>query len=123
MSNDGADTGWQKPNLVQTPEGDKGQIALASGLEKQPCMLCKSFEKDVRRLRQHLAAQGLTPDKNGFYETPIAKEIAGRRSLKIKPRDYGWCRRNGGVVHMNATCPDFVITQTRADLAGKLINR
>lgn len=123
MSKPVDDTGWQKPGVIETPDGVAGAIVPATGLEQKPCMMCKSFENDQRRLMQHLQAHGLRPDENGFYETPIAKEVKGRRSLKINPRDMGWCRRNGGVVHMNATCEDFKPTETRNDLALKLQRR
>jgi hypothetical protein len=114
------DTGWKLPEIVNTPEGPKGVIIPATGLEANPCMMCRSFEKDVRRLMQHFKSHGLTPDAAGYYETPIAKEIKGRKSLRIHPRDHGWCRRQGCVTNMRATCPDFVATATRAEMALKL---
>jgi hypothetical protein len=119
----GYDTGWQKPKLVTDAEGPKGVIQTSSGLESKPCMLCKSFAKNMRRFIQHCKSQGLVSDEDGYFETPIAKEIKGRRSLRIHPRDYGFCNRNCGVVHMNATCPDFAITQTREELALKVQGR
>lgn len=117
------DTGWKKPELVATEDGPAGRIVPASGLALKPCMMCRSFEKDEQRLRQHFHARGLRPDSNGFYETPIALEIKGRKSLRMHPRDFGWCRREGSVVHMNATCELFCETTTRADLAAKLGKR
>lgn len=120
MATNPTDTGWKQPNVVQGPDGGKGVIVPATGLEHQPCMMCKSFEKNTKRLMQHLQAHGLRPNADGFYETPIAQEVAGRKSLKINPQDCGWCRNQGGVVHMNATCPEFKPTETREDLAAKL---
>lgn len=114
------DTGWKKPELVVTEDGPAGRIVPASGLVSKPCMMCRSFEKDEQRLRQHFKARGLKPDRDGFYETPIAQEIKGRKSLRMHPRDFGWCRREGSVVHMNATCELFLETNTRSELAAKL---
>jgi hypothetical protein len=116
------DTGWRLPEIVNTPEGPKGVIIPATGLEANPCMMCRSFEKDTRRLMQHFESHGLVPDAQGYYETPIAKEIEGRKSLRIHPQDCGWCRRRGFVIQdpQKNTCPDFVATATRAEMALKL---
>ncbi len=111
---------WQQPKVVQDGEGTKGLVQLASGLETNPCFTCRSFEKDETRLRQHCEANGLVPDKDGVYTTPIVKSIAGRKSLRLDPRDCGWCRRQGCVVHMGATCEEFVATATRAEMTGKI---
>ena len=119
-----ADAGeWKQPEVRRDAEGTKGVIQLASGLEHNPCFACRSFEKDERRLRQHCESQGLVPDENGIYTTPIVKEIAGRRSLRLDPKDCGWCRRQGCVVHMGATCEEFVATATRSELAAKIVKR
>jgi hypothetical protein len=117
------DTGWQKPKLVIDDEGPKGVIQTSSGLETKPCMLCKSFAKDTRKFIQHCKSHGLVPDADGNFETPIAKEIEGRTSLRMHPRDYGFCNRHCGVVHMNATCDDFAMTTTREELKLKITNR
>jgi len=117
------DTGWQRPTLVNTPEGPKGIIVPATGLETNPCNLCRSFESDDRKLRQYWKSHGLTPDAEGYYVTPIAKEIAGRKSMRVHPRDYGYCRRFGYTTGRNATCEDFAVTQTRAELALKIRRR
>jgi hypothetical protein len=116
-------TGWQKPQLVTDAEGPKGVIQTSSGLESKPCMLCKSFAKDTRKLVQHFEARGLVPDTDGFYETPIAKSVKGRTSMRVHPRDYGFCNRNCYVTHMNGTCEDFAVTQTREELALKIKER
>jgi hypothetical protein len=117
------DTGWKKPEIVKDEAGAKGVIVPATGLEANPCMLCRSFEKDTRRMMQHFEANGLKPDAGGFYETPIAQDFKGRKSLRIHPQDCGWCRRHGFVVQdpQKNTCPDFVCTATRAELALKLV--
>lgn len=117
------DTGWQKPKIVTDAEGTKGIIQTSSGLETKPCMLCKSFAKDTRKLIQHFESHGLKADTDGFFETPLAKEVKGRTSLRIHPRDYGFCNRHCYTTHMNGTCGDFDITQTRAELALKLQKR
>lgn len=115
-------TCWQKIR-VTGGDGDRaaaGVIDLAQGMEPRPCMNCKSFEMDRSRLEQHLLAQGLKPDALGMFETPIAKEFKGRRSLKLDPRNFGWCRKECSVVDMLATCPAWTPISTREDLASRI---
>ena len=117
------DTGWRQPDIVTKDGETKGVIVPATGLEANPCMMCRSFAKDTRRLIQHFQSHGLKPDAEGFYETPIAKEIQGRKSLRMHPRDFGYCNRQGCATHMNATCVDFKATATREEMALKLAKR
>jgi hypothetical protein len=114
------DTGWKQGEVITTDKGPTGQIVPATGIEQAPCFTCASWEKDNRKLIQHFNAKGLQPDAEGFYETPIARDIQGRKSMRIHPRDFGFCRRQCVVSHMNATCPDWAPTRTRGDLAGKI---
>lgn len=114
------DTGWKKPVMSIQDGLPTGTITTATGLEQKPCFMCKSFEKDNRRLIQHLNARGLVADESGCYETPIARDINGRRSIKIDPRDFGYCRKNCYVTSMKATCPDFQLVQFREDMIPKI---
>lgn len=104
-------------------DGDQsaaGVIDLATGFEAKPCMNCRSFEKDTSRLARHLLSQGLVPDAAGYFETPIARDFKGRRSLRLHPRDHGWCRKNCQVVDMLATCEEWSPVTTRAELASRI---
>lgn len=117
------DTGWKKPTIVTEGGETKGVIQPATGLEKNPCMLCRSFEKDTRKLIQHWVARGLKPDAEGYYVTPIVQDFDNRTSMRVHPDDYGYCRRNCYTTHMRTTCADFVATATRDELALKLAKR
>lgn len=115
-------TCWQRIRITGG-DGDQmaaGQIDLATGTEPHPCMNCKSFEKDNKRLQRHIVAHGLTPDEHGRFTTPIARDFKGRRSLKLDPRDFGWCRFEARVVDMLATCPEWKPVRTAADLASRI---
>lgn len=115
------DTGWKQPSVIQTPDGKaKGLIQPATGLETKPCFTCKSWEKDNRKLIQYLVARGLKPDAEGHFETPIASDFPGRKSMRIHPRDYGYCRRNCYPSAMNASCSGWQPTLFVNDLALKV---
>ena len=115
-------TCWQRPRIV-SGDGDRaagGTIDLATGLEQKPCCLCKSFEKDVSRLQRHIIAKGLEVDAAGNFTTPIAKDFAGRRSLKLNIHNFGWCRRNCEVVDLMATCPAWKPVRTASELESRI---
>jgi hypothetical protein len=110
------------PQIVRDPtDGQvKGLVQIAQGEQPKPCYLCRSFEKDNKKLVQHLLAHGLKPDEEGRFETPLAKEVQGRRSLKIDPKDYGYCRKSCMPTGMTATCEYWVLTQFREEMARKI---
>jgi hypothetical protein len=97
-----------------------GQIEMASGLEQHPCLMCISFEKDRDRLVRHLLRHKLTPEPDGTFVTPIAKDFPGRKSLRIDPRSYGWCRRDTIIVDMLATCPAWRLATSKSELASRI---
>lgn len=109
------------PRIVRDPtDGQtKGIIQIAKGQQPKPCYMCRSFEQDNTKLIQHFLARGLQPDENGCFEQPIP-DIKDRKSLKIHPDDYGYCRRDCIVVGMDATCENWKLTQSRSELAGKI---
>lgn len=115
------DTGWKRLEVVQAPgETPKALIQPATGIETKPCFTCASWEKDTRKLMQHFRSHGLTPDAEGYYETPIAQDFNGRKSLRIHPRDNGFCNKQCCVSHMNATCGDWSPTRFAKELALKV---
>lgn len=104
-------------------DGDRaaaGTIELATGMEARPCLHCVAFEKDEKKLRNHLLAKGLTADAAGCFETPIAREFAGRKSLKIDPRSYGFCRAQGIPVDMLATCEQWTPVRTSSEFESRI---
>ena len=116
------DTCWQRIQVVGG-DGDTsgyGEIELASGMEAKPCLHCISFEKDATRLQQHIVAHGLKPNARGKFETPIAKDFKGRKSLQIDVRDFGWCRKNCQVVDMLASCESFRPLRTIEQLRTRI---
>lgn len=118
-------TCWQRIQIVGG-DGDRaaaGEIDLATGMETRPCLNCKSFEADRTRLIQHIVAMGLVPDANGIFETPIAKDFKGRRSLKLDVRNFGWCKKDCCVVDMLASCPRFRPLRTAEELATRIRSR
>jgi len=83
-------------------------------------MLCRSFEKSDRRLIEYFQSRGLTPMPDGSYETPIAKDFPGRKSLRIHPQNFGFCRRFSHPVDILATCPDFTQVRTASEMESRI---
>lgn len=84
-------------------------------------MMCRSFENtDKRKLVEHLLSKGLKPNEQGKFETPIAKDFVGRKSLAIDPKTCGYCRRDGIVVDMLATCENWRPTRTLAEFQRRM---
>lgn len=114
------DTGWRKAQLVTDSEGPKGLISMPTEMQQKPCFMCRSFENDNTKLVQHLLAKGLERNAEGKYITPIVQDFDGRKSLEIDPLDYGWCRGDGIVTAMAATCASWAMTEKREDMIAKL---
>lgn len=116
------DTGWK--NIIPTTgDGDRtagGRVEMVHGSETRPCCLCRSWEKDERRLIQHLMALGLEVQPDGKFKTPIAKDIPGRKSLLLDPKKTGFCRFEGTVTEDLATCPNWTPVRTSGDLKSRL---
>jgi hypothetical protein len=115
-----SDTGWQQAgHIIETPTGPAGQIIPATGHEDRPCFTCRSWDKDERKLRQFLAAQGMEPDAEGRYEMRLLHDFKdGRKSMKIDPRDFGYCRKLTMPTHMNATCGAWRLKTVVDDFRG-----
>ena len=118
----GTGTCWQRSVItggdgVRTAES---RIDLATGKEENPCFLCRSFEKSDRRLIEYFRSRGLTPLPDGSYETPIAKDFKGRKSLRIHPQNYGWCRRDAIATDILATCTAFQQVRTASEMESRI---
>jgi len=97
-----------------------GVIEMATGLEQRPCFLCRSFEKDEKKLVNHLLARGLKPDPDGSFVTPIVGDFKDRASLRIHPSQYGYCRRQTMPVDMQATCIDWAQVRTASEMESRI---
>jgi len=109
------DTGWQAPRIVD----GKGIIDMPSAVEAKPCWLCKSFDKDTRKLIEYVTAHGMKAEPDGCY---VLEEIAGdlptRKQFRIDPRKTGYCRRLCSLAMDESTCPDWKQRGTREDMKG-----
>jgi hypothetical protein len=117
-----SDTGY-RPIEIVGGDGEHsavGQIEMATGHEERPCMICRSWEKDEKRLIGHLIHIGLEPRPDGKFVTPIVKDIPGRKSLIIDPKSWGFCRRQTIPTDCLATCEDFVAVRTTGELASRI---
>lgn len=97
-----------------------GKIEMATGIEQRPCVTCRSFVHDRDKLIRHLLRRGLTPDEDGIFQTPIAKDISGRKSLRLDPRTHGFCQKQTIVVDFLATCPDYRQVRTASELESRI---
>jgi hypothetical protein len=113
---DGID--WQAPNIVQTASGAKGVISSPTGVEEKPCFTCSHWIKNNRRVMQHFIAHGLEADENGHYQVPT--RLYNRSSIKVDPKEWGWCPKLGMPTAMLATCEDWQPTTLAHELARKI---
>jgi len=116
------DTGWN-PIVGITGDGEQqaaGRVEMAKGLEPHPCFACRSWEHDRKRIIEHFMAHGLVPDVDGNFLTPIAKDFPGRRSLKLDPKDYGFCRLDCIATDMQATCKRWAPVKSPSDLQARV---
>ena len=93
---------------------------MAHTSEPQPCYACRSWEKNERRLVEHLRSRGLTPAADGSYETPIALDFPGRKSLKIFPKQWGFCRLECRPTQDEATCAEWTPVRSASELQDRL---
>jgi len=118
-------TDWQKVRITGG-DGDanaKGVIDLQKGIEGNPCFMCKSWEKDEKKLAQHFQTHGLTIEQNGAIQTPIVKDFPGRPSITLYLQNMGWCRREARPTEDAATCEAFRQVATREDMRFRMALR
>lgn len=116
------DTGWKRLQIVggDGDESAAGRVEMVKGNETRPCCLCRSWEKNKRRLVEHLMAHGLTPRPDGTFETPIAKDIPGRKSMILNPDNMGFCRRDVLPTDDLATCENWEAVRTASELESRI---
>jgi len=108
------DTGPRKiiPVAGDGNRAAKGVVQPVTGLETRACIMCKSFDKDDRKLTEYLRARGMTINIDGSFETPIAKDLPGMVSMKLDIHDCGFCRFWCYPVEMLATCEKWVLRRS-----------
>jgi hypothetical protein len=120
---DASDDTWRPIELVggDGQQDAAGRVELATGQEERPCLMCRSWENvDKKRLIEHILSKGLKPNERGNFETPIAKDFKGRKSLELDPNQSGYCRRDGIVTDMLATCENWKPTRTIAEFQQRM---
>jgi hypothetical protein len=119
-------TCWQKINLTggDGTTSAAGEIELATGQETRPCCMCRSWEDaDKNKIVRFLIAHGLKPNPDGKFETPIAKDFVGRKSLVLDPKSSGYCRKDGIITDGLASCPAWSPTRSISDFQQRMHKR
>lgn len=113
------DTGWKAPEIITTSQGTAGVVQMPSETEAKPCFTCKHWDKDTRKLMQYLHVHGLQPNSNGIYTLQI-KDLPGRKSIEVDPKDWGFCMTLAMPTHMNAgaQCEYWQLRVVRDDMRG-----
>lgn len=116
-------TCWQSIT-VHGGDGDRdaaGHIEMATGLEARPCAMCKSWEgADKRKVIEYALAKGLEIQPDGSFKTPIAKDFPGRVSLRLDPKNFGWCKRDAILSDAMATCGRWQPTIAVQDFQNRM---
>jgi hypothetical protein len=118
------DTGWA-PIIADAGNNDTavGHVEMTRGSEPHPCFCCRHWERDQQRIMQHFYAAGLVMCPDGRFETPIAKDIPGRKSLRINPASFGWCNHECRATQDEASCEDWTPVKTASELQARLYGR
>lgn len=126
------DTGW-KPitptdstvdNKTEEVVGAGGRVAMVTGGEEKPCCMCTKWDHvDTNRIVRHLLSKGLKPREDGKFETPIAKDYKGRKSLVLDPVNFGYCRKDTVITESLATCPAWTPTRTVSEFQQRMRSR
>jgi len=120
------DTGWQ-PIKIVGGDGDRtagGQVEMVKGNEIRPCVMCRSWERDERKLIEHLMSRKLELMPDGTFKSPIRKDYKGTHAnLTIDPKKFGFCRYETSVTEDIASCEKWTPVRTAAELADRLAKR
>lgn len=84
-------------------------------------MMCRRWmHAGSDKVIEHLLARGLEAQPDGKFKTPIAKDIPGRKSLVLDPKNYGFCDRDQILTESLATCPNWVPTKRLTDFQRRM---
>lgn len=112
-----------KGNIIGITGDDtqaSGLIEPSTVLEDRPCYTCRSFEKNDKRLRQHIASKKhVEMLADGTFQSLIDRDFKDRRGLKYNIRDFGWCRLWTIPVDIKHTCENWGPTRSVSDLMRK----
>lgn len=116
------DTGWKPFENVQSDGagGASARVQPVTGLEQRPCILCRSWEKNDRKLRKHIASKKdieVLPD--GTFRHLADQDIKGRESHTYNVRDFGFCRLHGQPAQQLHSCSNWIPTRRIAELQRK----
>lgn len=96
-----------------------GQVEMVKGYETRPCAMCRSWEKDEKRIVEFFISKGLTLTSDGKFITPIAKDV-GRVSQTLDPKKFGFCRKDMIPTEDLATCEGFQPVRTTEELRSRI---
>lgn len=99
----------------------KSLVKPVTGLEQRPCFMCRSWEKNEKKLRQHIASKRdieVLPD--GTFRHIIDRDVKDRNTKTYNIRDFGFCRFTGMPTQQLASCENWVPTRRLIELQRKL---
>lgn len=117
---------WKPIRIVggDGEEAARGRIEMATGIEERPCAMCRHWENvGAKRVIEHFLSRGLTLLPDGRFETPIAKDFPGRKSLKLDPTQFGFCRVDLMPTDQLSTCEAWSPTRTKAEFQDRMRRR
>lgn len=121
MTKTPGDTGWQPiTNVTGGEDFASGKVEMVRGNEERPCCMCRSWERDEKKLIEHLLSHGLVAREDGCFVTPIAKDIPGRKSLVLNPKQMGFCRLECRPTDDLASCERWTMVTRIEDLASRV---
>lgn len=122
------DTSWQEivPTTGDGQNTAVGRVKMVEGFQQRPCIMCRSFEKDEKRLVEHLLSYGLLPRPDGVFTSPIQKDFPDaqgqrRANMTLDPKEYGFCRFECRVVGDEATCEKWSARRSLDGLIHKIV--
>ncbi len=112
---------WRRFRGIQGDDQQaSGMVEPVTGLEDSPCFTCRSFEKNEKRLRQHIASKkNVEILADGTVRSLIDRDFKDRETITFNVRDFGWCRLWTIPVDQLATCENWGPTRSVSDLMRK----
>ncbi len=117
------DSGWKPIKVIEGggSDGVKGLVQPVTGIQTKPCNMCRSWEKNDRRIRELVHSKkniALLPD--GTMKHKIDLDVPDRQTQTFNINDFGWCRYWGQLAQQLASCEMWTATRTVSDLMRKL---